>query len=133
MSRPPMHVTQDLPGGDHELKVLHVLVGVVSSRHVIEHQQNPGRDQDQKQVQRNEAQAQGRAKFQTAAVDLGGLEVKKKAGDGHLRAFEVALGQADPKDRTTNTGSTKAIPKRIEHAKPPGIYHLTNWAVSMTR
>src|SRR6202521_883785 len=56
--RPTVHVADDAAEGDHELQVAHVLVGVLRGGHVIEHQEEPGDGQHDKEEEGQSAEAE---------------------------------------------------------------------------
>ena len=113
VGRPAVQVAQHLAGRDHELQVFHVLVGVVGGRHVIEHQQHAGRDQDEEQVKGDQPQPQRGAKLQRAPVDLGRLQVQQEARDGRLRPLQVARRQPDAEDRAAYARALECFPESL--------------------
>ena len=127
--RPPVHVADDEAGRNDELQVLHRPIRAVGARHVVEHQQHTRDGEDQEQVERDQAQAQGRARLQRVAVHLGGLHVQQETGYHGLRPFQVALRQADAEDRAPDQRAPKPVPESLGQ----GSVHTTRHLSAATR
>src|SRR3989442_8671692 len=72
-----MQIAQEEAGGDNELQILGVGVGLRDRRMVIEHQQNAGDHQDKKGSESQRAQVPGRAEAEHAPPHLGGEKMKE--------------------------------------------------------
>ena len=106
--RPAVHVAQEDAEGHGAAQVEHAVVGLRGGRHVVEHQQHAGGDQDQEQEERDQAEPQGVDGPQRVAVDLDRVDVQEEVGEAGGRALQVRGGKGVAEDGAPDVGGQLA-------------------------
>ena len=88
LSGPAMEVAEEESGGDDELEVLHVGVGLGDGGVVVEHEQDAGGDEDEEGPEGEGSEVPGGAELQHSGADFGGEEVEEEVlldGEGAMQ------------------------------------------------
>jgi len=99
VGHPTVQVAHQLPELDGRGDVLHVEVGAVDARHVIEHEQDAGDGEAQEHEEREAAEAVRVRDLDVRAMDAGGVEVEEHVGRDHEHLVAGRVRVAGAEDR----------------------------------
>jgi hypothetical protein len=104
---PPVQVSQEEPVVDDVVELLHVPVGLRDRRVVIEHQQEPGRDENQERHRRDPSQPVGVPEAQGLLPHLDGVHVEEEVLEDDQGPVAVRVRGAVPDDRAVHRRSAQ--------------------------
>ena len=112
VGRPAVDVAHEASRGNDVVDFLHRVVRLFGRRFVINHQRDPGDDQQKKQHQRDDAQPQRGVHAQRVAMDSRRQKVQEDVGEDGLRRCAVGRGPAVPHERIAK------LPRRRQQVPP---------------
>ena len=113
--RPAVHVAHQHPERHVELEILHVGVGVLGGRPVVEHQIDAGDHRHQEHQEGDAAHAPGEAQARGVLAHLGGVQVQPDVARHHEDAVARRVLVAVPEDRLPDLRLHDLALDLIEH------------------
>ena len=114
VGRPPVHVPQKEAVVHHERELLHVAVGLRHGGVVIEHQEHPGRDEDEGARERDPSEPVRVGETERPLPYLDGMDVQEEVLEDEQGSVAVGGRGAVAHDRPIDAGIPDASKNRVE-------------------